>query len=473
MDFQDWLLLIGPQMSDLSTSSGEWWAEIVETARLWYTKHQQLRPIEKLQHDIVPTARLQQKKWQKKWWRLERRASSFLLQAVPEAQREVIISTKSLTVLGILGRLMQNYQPGGAHEKAAVLSALESPPEAATVGDAIAGLRRWVCWKRRAADISVALPDPTVLLRGLDRLVNKVLMGVPASQFRVNLPRTTLMIDSVLTMGSVESYAEVLLAEFDAMAYSRKKEKAQQSGPAPGAMPKIKKIENDEMPEPHPVKRPDDAKRDKPKCKFYLSDEGCRKGRSCRFNHDQKDDRRRCWTCGSCQHMSNKCPTASENKPKVDANVARAQASKGGVDDDDQHSEKAVVGKGEDMKSLLEEAGRMLRSMGSSPGSEGASSSTEESEAKIRSLQRQLDELKGAAMKVFRLARIQPCESARGLLDSGATHALRPRHPGERIEKYRPVQVNLAGDRQVTMRMSPHRGRLQRGAYRSTGSLDL
>lgn len=41
-----------------------------------------------------------------------------------------------------------------------------------------------------------------------------------------------------------------------------------------------------------------------------------------------------------------------------------------------------------------------------------------------------------------------------GLLDSGATHALRPVKPGEITENYRRVQINLAGGRQVPMKMS-------------------
>ena len=451
VDFQDWLLLIGPQMSDLSASSGEWWTEIVDTARSWYQQHQNLKPIERLQHDILPTAKL----LQKKWWRLEKRASSLLLQSLPESQREDIISTKSLTVLGILGRLMQNYQPGGAHEKAAVLAALENPIEATSVGEAISGLRRWVRWKRRATDISVALPDPTVLLRGLDKLVNRVLMGVPASQFRVNLSRTTLMIDSVPTMAGVESFAEVLLAELDQLSYSRKKEKIPAAAPAQGQPLKMKRMENDEIPDGGFVKRQDGGKKEKPKCKFFLSEDGCRKGRSCKFSHDQKDDRRRCWICGSCQHMSGTCPTASDNKPKVDPKISKVHGQRAPVEEDDQTSEKAVMGKDNDMKSLLEEAGKMIRSMNNSPSSESATGSMEESDAKIRSLQRQLDELKAMSMKVFRLPRIQPCENFRGLLDSGATHALRPRLPGERIESYKPVHVNLAGDQQVVMRMTP------------------
>ena len=229
VDFQDWLLLISPQM-------GDWWNEAVQTAKDWYDSHQSMKPLEKLKHEIQPTAFLQQRRWA----RLEKRASNLLLLALPESQKEDIISTKSLTVLNILARLMQNYQPGGAHEKAAVIAALENPFKAGTVAEVITGLRKWIRWKKRAADINVALPDPTILLKGLDKLVTKVLGAHPTPQFRVNLTRSDLMVDSMPTLSGIDQYAECLLAEFDQMSYSRRREKAW-TGPA--GHPKIKKLE--------------------------------------------------------------------------------------------------------------------------------------------------------------------------------------------------------------------------------------
>ena len=160
--------MLQPQMADLSASSGEWWTMIMEVAKDWYRRHQELTALERLQHEV----KVPQELMVTKWARVEKRACSLLLQAIPESQKEDIIASRSLTVLGIITRLMVNYQPGGAHEKAAVLLALEAPTEAQAVGDAISGLRRWLRWKRRAVDINVSLPDPMVLLKGLDRLVS-------------------------------------------------------------------------------------------------------------------------------------------------------------------------------------------------------------------------------------------------------------------------------------------------------------
>ena len=121
VDLQDWLLLIHPQMSDLSSSSSEWWDLIIDAAKSWYKKHQQLKPIEKLKHEVKAPAALMQKKWR----RLEKRGSSLLLQSLPDSQKEDVIAAKDLSVLAIITKLMVNYQPGGSQEKAAVLSALD------------------------------------------------------------------------------------------------------------------------------------------------------------------------------------------------------------------------------------------------------------------------------------------------------------------------------------------------------------
>lgn len=88
-------------------------------------------------------------------------------------------------------------------------------------------------------------------------------------------------------------------------------------------------------------------------------------------------------------------------------------------------------------------------------GSMESSSSDDGGDLKIRSLQRQLDELRGKSLRVLRLARMQPCEDNLGLLDSGATRPLRPRRPQEDVRSYKKVRISLAGGRMVEMAMSP------------------
>ena len=356
VDLQDWLLVIHPQMSDLSQSSAEWWSLTMEEAQAWYRRHQEMKPLEKLKHEV----KIPQSLATSKWARVEKRACSMLLQAIPESQKEDIIAAKALSVMGIITRLLVNYQPGGAHEKTAVLLALESPAESTSIGDAITSLRRWLRWKRRAVDINVSLPDPMVLLRGLDRMLGRVLQENPALQFRINLARSTLLVDSTPTMTTVEQLAEYTMAELDQLSYSKKKEKA---GAATGPAGRIKKIEEARPEEDGSRVQGKPSKAAAGKCRFYLTDEGCRRGRGCKFSHEGlKDQHRRCWTCGSTQHLSNKCPIGDGTSPEKqktggDSKGQRAQAARVQVEDDDRSSEKAVAGAGEDMRVLLEEAG--------------------------------------------------------------------------------------------------------------------
>ena len=125
------------------------------------------------------------------------------------------MASKSVSALGILSKGMQLYQPGGLAERSPILSSLESPTEATTVSSAISTLRKWLRWKRRAEELKVGLPDPTILVRGLSKLVKRILQGMPDLSFRLSLVRNTLMIDTVPSHESVSRYSEHLLAELE------------------------------------------------------------------------------------------------------------------------------------------------------------------------------------------------------------------------------------------------------------------
>ena len=200
----------------------------------------------------------------------------------------------------------------------------------------------------------------------------------------------------------------------------------------------------------------DGDEKQKPKCKFYLTDGGCRKGKECGFSHDVRDEKRRCYTCGSVDHLSPSCTRSrgpssetSPTKPRMAKVEGEDKGSTSGKDPEvsSQASSDSAV------KDLLEEANKMLRSLSSKPSSSQASSggSTQEDERKdvMERLQQQLK-----AMKVFKMRRLATGADV-GLVDSGATHALRPRRDGENVQKYPLVDVGLADGRAVRLRMAP------------------
>ena len=219
IDFNDWVLCLHAHMSDLSATSQDWWEETLQVARSWYEAHMAMTPLQRLTHQPTLTSELKQKKWSK----LERRASSLMMAALPEQLKEEVVAAKSVSALGILSKAMLLYQPGGLAERTAILSALESPQEATTVSMAITQLRRWVRWKRRATEVGVSLPDSTILVRGLSKLMKRVVASHPDLSFRLSLARNSLLIDTVPNHESVSQYSEHLLAELEQMGHQSKK----------------------------------------------------------------------------------------------------------------------------------------------------------------------------------------------------------------------------------------------------------
>ena len=66
-------------------------------------------------------------------------------------------------------------------------------------------------------------------------------------------------------------------------------------------------------------------------------------------------------------------------------------------------------------------------------------------------LQQQLNQLK---LKVFKINQITHGQH-QGLIDSGATHPLRPRRPGECDSTYKKVSVTLANGETTALQVTP------------------
>ena len=135
--------------------------------------------------------------------------------AVPENQREELVSSKQLTALGIICQLLVIYQPGGLGEKELVLRSLESLAETSTLVEAVQALRKWTRWRRRAFELHVSEPDPFLLVKGLNRIIRKPLESNRNLNFRISLARSTLQVDNTPISATVMSFALHLLAEFE------------------------------------------------------------------------------------------------------------------------------------------------------------------------------------------------------------------------------------------------------------------
>ena len=97
------------------------------------------------------------------------------------------------------------------------------------------------------------------------------------------------------------------------------------------------------------------------------------------------------------------------------------------------------------MKGLLVEANKMLKAISAPKGVET------EKEGRLERLQKQLDEIK--LLKVFRVSRLV-ANSEEGLIDSGATHALRGWRRSDEKKNLKDIQVTLACGRKKELKMS-------------------
>ena len=156
--------------------------------------------------------------------------------------------------------------------------------------------------------------------------------------------------------------------------------------------------------------------------------------------------------------MATACPTTEESKPKAakfgsktpEKDVKSATTS---PEKSEEQSEATSNGGEETMKSLLDEASRMLKSMNEGDVKEKRQKG-EDAQERILGLQKQLDELKKASMRPFRISKLCPMVN-KGLLDSGATHPLRAKRKGERLHHLPKVKVTLAGDKEIYMALTP------------------
>ena len=143
-------------------------------------------------------------------------------------------------------------------------------------------------WSARASEIKATEPDPSVLVRGLTKISAKVVNLNQDLKFRLALARNSLLIDSAPTPETVSQYAVHLLAEMDQVVHTERKPTTSTTSKVEA--PKAKKMEESKRHD----KKVEEAGKEVPNCKFYLTEEGCRRGRNCKRSHDQRDDARRC-----------------------------------------------------------------------------------------------------------------------------------------------------------------------------------
>ena len=470
----DWLHGLSGPMGDLTDGSASWWAETMRCLDNFYQTFVTSSAVKKL--NLKAEDYMSEMLKETRWHRVDKRAASMLLQAVPEVIKAELLANRLGTTLGILGRIVTIYRPGSAAERQQVLKALESPGSGGSPAEVVEVLRKWARWLKRAQDLGLQVPDASILLRGLDAAVKGQLLHNYEINFRTNMLRFSLDLDTAPTLSTVSRFHSHLLGEFEQLAY-----RGRGKGNNNASNPVVKNVT---------AAGADGASSTTPKggaspqggsakpCKFFLSEAGCKRS-NCKYAHDwmsiPKEERmERCKGCGGKGHMRKNCPVkeaagdggrrGDEGKPNAQAKV-RATAPSGS---------RGTDGRREDPNATLATA---TASTTPSSSSLGASTDSNQGAAVNAATTPSaptpgIDDFLKNAAQVLKLMTDQqaansfPSPAARmlkkvvavfqrkmALVDSGATHPLR-RAAEDEWKAAPEVDVIVAGDSTARMRQN-------------------
>lgn len=112
---------------------------------------------------------------------------------------------------------------------------------------------------------------------------------------------------------------------------------------------------------------------DKPICRYFLSESGCKKGQKCSFPHEWKGTSKmgRCWNCGLSQHMWSECPVKDAPRVKKESSEDKKGKEMEGKPGDAQGSSSATSGmflppseqQSAPAEALVKEAVQLLKSL--------------------------------------------------------------------------------------------------------------
>ena len=433
---QDWLEVIDGPLRDISDSSSWWWDAVKRRAcdsyRIWVASG----PYERLAHK-PPTAEDLEKG---KFSRLSARTAGMSLQAMAETVRaEMVARSITRSPVALLFRLYTMYQPGGESEKAYILQYIVTPPKAQTAVEMVATLRQWERMLLRADNLSIAKPDPSLFVRGLNALVGDVWAKDRDVTFRTQLVKSRLGMDVSPTWESALQLHQHLKAAAENMVHAlptTTTTTTTTTKPAVGDGQRDPRLRPLQPNQPQGSTNLAKASSTTPpttstasaatggtgekKCKWFTEPQGCRKGANCKFVHSFEgiSKKSRCYTCGAEGHQSSSCPTKTGPKPKakpkaksVPGTPSSREESRTGnpaarsmttepepqptppISPTTTGEAASSAGTGE-MKEVLRDAAQALKSLMSSGSTATSSSST------LEGLQRQLDELKLKALSV-------------------------------------------------------------------------
>ena len=136
----------------------------------------------------------------------------------------------------------------------------------------------------RAEELGLSLPDPIVLMVAVQRMIDAATkIGGQQLPFRLANARQELKVDHAATLPSVRELAEYVQAEIEDMSLTTPT-KAISVAAGPQATTQSISTSLKAMASAYGGKEGEERTGSKPACKFWKSDDGCKKGSGCIYN---------------------------------------------------------------------------------------------------------------------------------------------------------------------------------------------
>ena len=282
-------------------------------------------------------------------------------------------------------------------------------------------------WQRhhsRAEELGATVPDPTLMVGALDKIMSKLLQGNPQANFRLSAFRMGAQVDTKPTAATFKQLHQMLLAEVELAMRSHEAPSKGQGNPA------VKTLKDQKTGSPG-----------QPVCRFWKSEHGCRQGAQCKFQHPMHEDGKyHCYTCGATSHKKPDCPYNSPTKE--DKSHVTTGASKGSP------AGGSGAGGG-DGKGPGKQGGKSSKGKGGKANKDdqkGSSTGSKDDQKNVKKVETEGGKQAPADrhVKTVNLRKIDMGKSQRVLIDGGATHVLRKAKSQEEWDQGEPVQVALA-----------------------------
>ena len=448
LQLQDWLEVAATVLADVSENSGAWWSAVMDLVNETYSQWLAATPLERLQ--IAPKGA--EALCTGRWTRVNARIASMLLTAMGEELRGEMVGQRiTQSSPRMVFRLFVLFQPGGSAERQEVLKKLQNPSEFLTgdgLEDVLKAVRAWPRWLARCISVNMSPPDASVMVRGLMNLTTKYISMSPDAAFRTAMLRTSLRLDARPTISQVQEYQRHLQAELETLLSSTS---TVATSSATAGAPKMRAMEATSGQRTKEKERAGSEM-----CRYFMKPSGCRRGNRCSFSHnmaslDKETRARKCLLCGAEGHRQRECTvnkSGAKSKASSAATTSMAKTGDTAPSSSQPPAMAAITGpQGEGGDNTVQGVPWTLESLLQAVQAQVVHNASEGEKSPEKT----------PAAKVLIVRDIRVCSlrsSSSALLDSGATHSLRSAVSWDEWLRSEEVEVQLAGNHSLKMRMS-------------------